>query len=249
MTTVSKYRVFCTTEAKYFYIWDVVTPTKCINNSSHDINSSDIAVVEQVSNYEVIVREEAPPTNEIPTQGYFKAITKKIACPTGTTSVITLSWPYPISILSVKTNVASHQQGDRLVVKVVDGIVVGVLTASVASDAVILNVSSTVVSNIKKGFKCSITDGTTLNDLGEVVEITPTTITTSAATTTSFNVGTYVKMTVVVIDITFGNEGMCVVGESKIGSSYIKKNQVLTGEYTNNSNTSKDVYMLVEYLY
>lgn len=252
MTSVSKYRVYCITEARYLYIWDTMVPTKCTNDATHAINVNDIAVVDTISSQDMVIREEMPPASEIPTQGYFKSVSKKISVNANSSSFINLSWKYPVSILSLKTHVVEHQQGDRLVVKGVSDVIVGVLTAGITEPTNILNVSSTVISTMKKGFLCSLLDSSNgnHNSLGEVNDTSPTTITTDSVTTTTFGAGTtYVKMTNVMIDITFGSPGYLVIGDTKVGSSYVKKNQVIVSEYTNNSNIAKDVYIYIEYLY
>ena len=48
MSCIYKYKVYCTTEALYRYIWDTTTPITCPYNATHSINSGSITKIAKV---------------------------------------------------------------------------------------------------------------------------------------------------------------------------------------------------------
>lgn len=56
MTTVSKWRIFCTTEGNWVETWATAEPTTCPNDTAHTINIDSIQNIEQITSQDVVVR-------------------------------------------------------------------------------------------------------------------------------------------------------------------------------------------------
>lgn len=46
---VNKYRVYCTTEQAYIYVWDTHPPTSCTNNNAHTLDTSTTTILDSIS--------------------------------------------------------------------------------------------------------------------------------------------------------------------------------------------------------
>jgi hypothetical protein len=54
---VSKYRVYCNTDAKYEYTWDVVKPTSCPVDGTHSIDASATVIIDEVREDSIAITE------------------------------------------------------------------------------------------------------------------------------------------------------------------------------------------------
>jgi len=59
MAVVSKYRMWCETEAVYVYVWSEEPPTQCPNDSGHSIDSDSIASVESAGTAQAFTADGA----------------------------------------------------------------------------------------------------------------------------------------------------------------------------------------------
>ncbi len=97
MTTLYKYRIYCITDSKYEYIWAETEPTTCPTNTAHTIDSNSITIVETREPEEIKIKEEITPTG-----AHFAATTIKINAIQNTITSSTISFPFPISALSIE---------------------------------------------------------------------------------------------------------------------------------------------------
>jgi len=51
MTTINKYKIYCTTESQYRYIWDTVAPTTCPFNNAHTVNTDSVNKITSVCKF------------------------------------------------------------------------------------------------------------------------------------------------------------------------------------------------------
>ena len=120
---------------------------------------------------------------------------------------------------------------------------------------VLLNVNSTVVQNTATGFFIKLDDGTNLDDVGRVlnVDIENNKIYVEFNLTHSFlaSTPTYIKNTVYMIrDFTLGPPSRMELGASKMGSSALLEDYVVTLDYENKSATNDKKFIgIVELLY
>lgn len=52
---VNRYRYYCQTESNYVYKWDTTTPTSCVNNIIHTIDSNSVSIIDTVASKDVTV--------------------------------------------------------------------------------------------------------------------------------------------------------------------------------------------------
>lgn len=223
------------------------SPSKCPTDSSHTILTT--LVIEKIHNDKRVIKEAARPIN-----GFFRVESIMIDVLPNENKTQDLTWPFPISPLSVIILPNELHRGDIYTVNVSPDKVVGVITMDVSIGNTILTVSSTVIENIQVGFPCTLFDGTNTEDLGFVVEkdYTAGTITVENASTREYLAATptYVRMTVRFMGPhTIGRKGMLHLGTTKIGASYIPAGEIVRVKYENKSSHKKTIYGIVEYLY
>jgi len=255
MSTYFVYRIKCTTEGmnKTWTLLDTdPAPTTCPTNTAHTIDTSSVTVIKTVEDGLVKIREE-----DIDTGGHFRSETKVINCPTGpnVTQTENYSWPFPVSILELQFVSDEDNRGDVLTLSVGPQTIVGALTADCPTGATGANVSQTVVENLKIGFNIDLLQiPSTTEELGRIlsVDVEGKKIYFETPTTQSFAAAgpTYVRQTAYTIkDYEIGPGHRYVVGDSKIGGSYIPKNVIVQVDYTNMGTIPKKFIAQIEYLY
>jgi hypothetical protein len=128
-STYYKWRVYCTTEGadKNWVLKDSEgTPTTCPTNSAHSIDASKTAVINTVADNVVTVREEY-----ISTGGNFQVTTLQMVAAANTTTSASLSFPYPISALSIEFVSREEHRGDTVNGSVGKDTIIGYITAPV----------------------------------------------------------------------------------------------------------------------
>lgn len=247
MTTIYKYRIRCTTDNKYEYIWDDTLPTTCPANAAHSIDSSKTTIVDRRSQKIVEIKEETTPTG-----GFFMCETLPISVDASATTSFTYTWPIPITVLMVGFTSAAENEGDVMSLSVAPDTTIGTLTSNIGTGVSTLDVSQTVVDNIKLGFHATITDGVNTNQLGRCLAINTVakTITIETSTTNSFNTNSLIKMTIYMMkNYTIGPAWEYEIGNSKIGGSYVPAGRVVKVVYENKTNVAKTLVPRLEYLY
>ena len=128
--TYYKYQVKCSTEGamKYWILEDTASvPTTCPTNTAHTIDSTYTNIVNVISDNVVTVREES-----IETDGHFFTETVRIDATKNTTTTITKSWPYDVSVLAVEFISETTHFDDKLDIYVGEDTIIGYITANVA---------------------------------------------------------------------------------------------------------------------
>lgn len=130
--------------------------------------------------------------------------------------------------------------------------IIGTLTGNIPAGAISgIPVSQTVIDNTAIGFCLEFVDGgsTATNNVGRVIAVIAidtdnNEITIETATTQGFTAAspTYVRQTVEMIP-------NYVIGDAKIGGSYLPANTTVRVEYTNNNGSTGYFYPKIEYLY
>lgn len=126
-TTVNKYRVFCTTDAKFEYIWAETEPTTCPTNTTHTINSTKTSIVDTSDSSVVTVKEESTSTG-----GHFSCETFKVTAEANSTGTYSTSWPIPISALVITFVTAESHRGNFVDVVLGKNTIIGAIAASVS---------------------------------------------------------------------------------------------------------------------
>lgn len=250
MTEVNYYKIFCTSDNKFEYVWGTSAPAKCPTDTAHTVDTNSIAIVKTVAETIVTIKEE-----DIPTGGHFCVQTVTLAVSASETKTLDISWPVPISVLEVTLHPTTAMEGDKVSVCIDPDTTIGALGASATAGDTILTVSSTVLAYLQLGFYITITDGTNLNQCNRVKNIDKpnSRITVETALTNSFSAATptYVQMSVYMMkDYEIGSSGMPLeLGTSKIGGSYIPVGKISRIKYENTTAVAKTFRAAVEYLY
>jgi len=160
----------------------------------------------------------------------------------------------PVAVYAIYFVTAADHEGDNLTLHIAPNTTVGVISADVNSAETEIPVNSTVIDNFDVGYKVTITDGTNTDELGQCLAIDSvnSTITVETATTNSFLAATptYIQQTVCMVDdYEIGPPWEYVIGESKIGGSYIPTGTVVRAIYTNNGNVDIKIIFKIEYTY
>lgn len=129
---------------------------------------------------------------------------------------------------------------------------IGINTQIVNVNNTTINVSSSVINNMTIGEFISITDGTTMTNLGEIFEVDTinSTILIQDAPTTSYNAGCYLYPSLHVIKkYKINSPNNYIIGGDIIGGSYICPFYIIRLVYINSSSTAKNFNWYVEYKY
>jgi hypothetical protein len=246
-TVVNKYRVYCNTEAAYVYVWAETEPTVCPNNNGHSIDTGKTTIDATIEENTVEVKEENTPTG-----GHYRSCCQAFTANVGS-NTHDFSYPYPISLLSATFNSGPVTEGDTLSMDVGPGTTIGVITSNVAAEATIISVSSTVIDNIAIG-RCAHLDDGTNSERHAVTAINTASsqITIDTGATYAYNVATptYVKMSVCMANsLEIIPNCRYVLGDSKIGGSYIPANTTIRIIYNNTGESAVRVRPIFEFLY
>lgn len=166
-----------------------------------------------------------------------------------------ITFPYPISLFSSEWNVDVTNVGDKAEFHIAPDTIIGTITSTIDGSEGLktINVSQTVIDNISMGFHIKI--GSKTNScIGRVASIDKDnkTITFEESISQTYTAGSYVFMTVKVVDYwRFTAPGFNSVGESKIGAAYIPANTVLRIIYhnINGLNVNKLFGVAIDYMY
>jgi len=251
MTEVNQYKIYCTSDSKWECVWGTDPPTTCPTNTAHTVDANSVSIVKTIGDPIITVKEE-----ETPTGGHFAAETIVIDAGNFETKVQDIFWPIPINVLEIIVHPTIGMDNDTISVDIAPNTTVGVLTATGATGATVLNVSSTVTDNIEIGFHCCLAGhtgamamlGRVLNVDGPNGQITtefPITEWDFAPSLTAVQQDIYMmyKHELPVSAVPFH------VGGSKIGASYIPANTTIRCTYNNSSTGAKHFVATVEYLY
>lgn len=250
-TSLSKYKIWCVTDNQYEYIWSETEPLVCPINNTHTINIDSIVVIDEIASNIMKIREENIPTGE-----NFQCECYNIEY-TGGTGVETstdFTWPHPINVLELQFVSTDANKGDSIRLVVAPNTIIGVITANVSISDKIINVSSTVLDNVMIGYHLDLFDGANTFDCGRITSVDKVNnqVTVENSLTQSFSASspTYVRLSVYVVNnYIIGPPQRYVIGEGKIGGSYVPTNTIVRVSITNSSNLPKTFSAQLEYLY
>jgi len=129
-TVYYKYRLRCVTEATDVYTILESTsnaPTNCPNNTAHTIDSSSVAIVDEISDSYVTIKEEV-----VKTGGSFGTKTITFNVPPNSSQSISNIWSYPITALLINYISEEIHKGDEFTISVGEGTTIGAILSSVS---------------------------------------------------------------------------------------------------------------------
>jgi hypothetical protein len=250
--TTYERKIYCITEAKFVskISYDNAVITVCPNNSSHEVNALsevDVCTNEIESMY---IKTEQPGQS---TQGNYDTNTYAFTISANSTVTNDISWDYDISALSYQFYCQPNETGNSVVMWGIVNSPIGYITASVAANATVIHVSSTVQTYINIGYYAILTDGTNTDELGRVIakDSNAGTITVATPATHSFSPATptYVKMKVRRTNLELTAGQTFTVGTDHIGGAFIPKGIIMRVVYTNVNNTEVRFRPTVNHMY
>lgn len=234
-----KYQIYCETDQR----WEYVTledgdpePTTCPVDTAHQVNLSSVDVVDRRSIYETALIEET-----VKTGGHFhtRGLTIDADCD-ATTEHVEVAF-LSQSAMAVSYTTTELHRNDMVSLSIAKNTPVGVVVAPIQVGSNVIAVSPTVFNYAFPG-PCwaSIYDGTNRAELGRIKSLDKNaqTVTTEHASEFDFAAGptTVFQITIKTIsDLEIGAPSSEIIGQSKIGGSYMREGTPITIAYTNRS--------------
>jgi len=246
--TVYKYNVWCETEGKYVYVWGETEPTKCPNDTAHTIDTSKTSVDDIIEENVIQIKEENTPTG-----GHYRSKGVAFDAENGLTTYHDFSIPYPISLLSATIPTNDLNSGDITALDVAPDTLIGAITSSVSVGDTVINVQPSVIENVAIGRCLTLDDGTN-SERHSIVAIDSDagTLTIDTGTTYAYSAAspTYCKFTICLsTDLDISSGDCIILGNSKIGGSYIPANTIFRIKYVNNGDAPVKIRLYLEFLY
>jgi hypothetical protein len=249
MTEQYQYRVYCCTESNFVDAWLHDLPVTCPNNYKHIIDSTKIYKLDERfvgRRNTVYIQEE-----DTATQGnyHYECIPFNLNSNLNQSSLF--NFKYPVNILSVKIRTSEIHRGDIINFQMVLKPPIGHLTSNVNIGDSNIYIDNNVLSTIKVGYHVTLSNNT-IEDLNEVIikNISSNLLTTSFASSNNYPIGTDVHLHVNSIkNLVITEPDWYVIGNRKMGTSYLPYGVALQMNYTNSNLQPKDVYLHTEYLY
>lgn len=252
MSTVYNYRVYCNNDATIYETWDTSEPSACPDNSSHGIDPDKTTIIGEVSEGLMKIKEEV---GEMTTGGHYQASSITVNASANTVTTADFSYPLAIGPLSIEYVTKDTHEGDFLTVQIAPETIIGALVADITANSTVAYMSPTVHDNSFVGAFLELTNGIQLNDLGRILSMHSSNgmVEFETATTDAFSAAspTYVRQNInMVHNVEIGPPQKYVMGESKIGASYIPANTTIRVKYNNQSaNNDKKFVAIIENLY
>ena len=250
MTSIYKYRVKCTTDNKYEYIWADSEPTTCPTNTAHTIDCCQTSIIQVIDPNTVTINEM-----DVQTGGHYKMICQKM--PTVYANTIgshDFSFKIPINVISGYTKTGSDQIGDIISFDVSPDTVIGILNQDISINDTIIYVSQAVIELIYLGLYIKFDDGTNITTNNQIIAIDKVnnTFTVEDPIDTVFLAvtPTILKITINYVEnVEIAQPGNYYIGQNKIGSSYVSANTVIRLRYDNKGQEDKTPIFILEILY
>lgn len=256
---IIKWRVYCDTEKLYVdgFTDHATIPTSCFNNNTHIVSKHPEILCEIVNNNSRIQEEI------IETGGNIQINSHTFDIPasgtTGDETTYVSSHPIPINMISLTACPNSNNIGDYIIADIGHHTNIGILTENIDSGitggVTGFGVSQTVIDYLNVGYFVTLTNGVTSSEMGRCVMIDKANnkISTEFPTITDFSAAspTYVQQTVQMIRrLDFPESTVpIIIGDDKIGSSYVPANVIGRIRYFNNDGKAKKFTFYLEYLY
>jgi len=248
MQAINQYALYCNTEQCPVYVWTDTPPTKCPNNTNHVINPDSVYINQTISTNPVVIQNELTSTGK-----HYNCKSVSFDIQPNSTNTKTISFKFPVTILSVFSSTGTDQKGDLISFFIAKNKTTGTVTSDILETDTVLPVSPTVIQYINIGYLINITDGTTSSQLLLVVDIDEKngTVTLENPIGLTFNTGSYVQMSIAYgYNVEISNPGVMRFGSAKIYTgSYLPANTEITIEYTNKGTSVSHPVIYLEYFY
>lgn len=248
MTSVYQYRLHCSTEDSWGYVWGTSPPVSCPNNNQHQINLASITIIDSVAQNNVNIIQIQPGV----TGENYRMEGGIMTIPPRSTMSKDHVWKYTLGVMTINFSVGLEQTGDCLNCYMSPNTTIGVVTENINQGDTVIHVNSTVTTNIKIGYKVSVTNGSQNIDLGEClsIDVANNTITCDTAAITSINSGSYIQMTIQFVkNLWLSGTAPIQLANKHMNTSVLPTGTVARLVYQNNSNIEKVFTYAYEILY
>jgi hypothetical protein len=238
-STVQKYKIYCATEAKYVEGWGSTEPTTCYNNTTHTVNLSSVQTLETVNNSQVKVIEDGA---AIARNVKIVSINfENVAA--GETQTKTYTFRIVTSMYSYKFATDDTNKGDEITIAIKPNTVLGLITANITAGNTVIYAPAAIFLYGWPGFNVYASDGTNLDDLGEIISLDSVagTMTVQTAAVHNFSsTNTVIMMTYFNMkSMKIGPPQMYAFGEDVIGGAAVPVGTVVHFSYKNNQAISE----------
>lgn len=240
-TSVTQYKIYCNTEAKFVVGWGTSLPTTCYNNNAHSVNSASIQVIEIVASNLVSINQ-----HDVSQTGRF--ILETVSLPNiagGTTSTVDYKFDVPISLHAFNFALNMAEFGDLFSIIVSPDTPLGLIGANVLSGAKVITISPYIIPYLTGGIYLTLTDGTNSDGPNKIISIdsvnftltlkTPLTHSYLASNTQMLLNYYVIKDMSIILGTTYS------FGSEIINSSTIPQGTVARFSFTNTGTQSKSV--------
>ncbi len=234
LTSVVRYKIYCETESKYVEGWGTTSPTACYTNTAHTVNPNSVQVLETVARSQVKIIEDSV---NIKRNVRVEPISfTEVAI--GATQHRTFQFKFVTSMYSFQFMTDDTNKGDELSIAINKDTPLGLITQNVSAGATTIYPPAAIFTYGWQGFNVYLSDGTNLDDLGDIITLNQAagTITVSTPAVHSFSSSntlllmTYYTMKSLII----GPPGTYQFGNDVIGGAAVPVGTVVTFSYKNN---------------
>lgn len=234
-TTVTKYKIYCDTEAAYVSGWGTAPPTECYNNDTHTVNANSIQIMDIVSNNEVLIKEDKITIGR--NIKIKEIVLEDVEKNTSKTVIYTFNFitsMYSFKYISDDTN-----KGDQITIAINPNTNFGYITQDVEIGDTVIHVPAVMLIYISNGFNANLYTGVITENLGLIksVDKINNTITVSTPSTQAFSAAsTFIRATYYVMEeMTIGSAGLHDFGNDVVGGAAVPVGTVAHFIYKNNA--------------
>lgn len=248
--TIYEWRIYCTTENTWKYVWGPTAPTTCPTDTAHSVNLDSISDINVLSTQTVKIDTSGTPANATPVNNYFRLETVIFDAPANTVTTESRSFAYPISLFSGRIRTDEAKRGDSLTIEIGNGITVGALTAGALTGAMTVTVSVASLQFLAPGFFIHIIDSGTLTPTGPIEIVSVNTNTQVVTLSTSLPIDCDIGSTFSVIrrmcrSLEFTEPGIYSIGTTLLQGRYLPASVPVNFIWTNSS-VSDDRHVVIE---
>lgn len=249
--SVYNHRIYCITSGGWAYKLkeDEVLLTTCPDDPAHSVQAGSASIVETRAPSTVVIDRE--PGSK--TYGNIRVDSLAVSAPAGGNGTVDISWPYDISIYTLRAVVTADCVGCFLTLDAGPRTTVGTLTADAPIGAAVLNVSPTVVANVTPGVIVTLQQGASSQELGAAIAIDPAgTLTVATPTTIPFSAAgpTLVQATKRAANqMELSMVGVLTFGEDRSKAVQLQKGRILRYTLQNPNPAPARLVLYVSYNY
>jgi hypothetical protein len=247
MTTINKYQIYNLSTGLTEFGWAEQAPTVPFSNSSQQLDPSSVRIIDTIQRTVVSLREDYKGTN-----GYYHVEGYTVTVPGNTTTTLTYSQPYQTVVMDISFASDLSMQGDVLNIAS-DDIVVGAITANVTAGQTFVIVGDTVIANVVRGFRITISNGVNTDPLFKIIAIDTVnkilTLDRAFAFNFTANAASVAMRVSFAENYRIGPPMKHQMGSNISGGVSMPANHLSKASYTNNSSVTKTIYFNVQRLY